>query len=462
MYVFVVTSFIHCFFYLLLRCKSNYASLQWDEGSSVLFQPAAVFEKLTRKMAESAGAPQPGNSDIPGVTELVKECLLETADNGQAPDACLLIYLTERNKKKEDYFVYETFVPDARQESWITDACEVHTGPAASLPVPNDFEKCLTNDKTSQCNIPLFIWSGRSTGKTPVADYHSWTESSSVAQNIDLRSQKAFQTFISISKEMAAIIKAVNDSFVDSPISAELFSAEGDALHQLMDCMFMGPFARMDYYGTRNRGSGMGDLPVPSWSRMDAWSEGGDGEDGLSASRAFPIPCSTERVHGDYGVPFTCGSEPRRAVIKYFVRNYAGPVGSLPGQCGTDDVNRTVQDATKKMLMNVVHSRLTALHSVWSDYSRFSCEQVDSITGLGTGVHGVQYCSTKDSDTWVPKHIRDWDHATSAQVMLLSSCVKLCWLMLLSCMQTFLYFLQTTATIKRQHERSYIQLCNFS
>lgn len=47
-------------------------------------------------------------------------------------------------------------------------------------------------------------------------------------------------------------------------------------------------------------------------------------------------------MHGDYKPPFTCGSEARRSVIKYFVRHYAAPAGSLLGQCSVD-LNRTAQ-----------------------------------------------------------------------------------------------------------------------
>lgn len=98
-----------------------------------------------------------------------------------------------------------------------------------------------------------------------------------------------------------------------------------------MDCMFMGPYARLDYGPRGHRNS----LPTQSWSRSDTEAD--------TPTRSFSLPCSMAKAHGDYDSPFTCGSEARRAVIKYFVRDYAAPAGGLPGQCGTDDVNRHVQ-----------------------------------------------------------------------------------------------------------------------
>ena len=44
---------------------------------------------------------------------------------------------------------------------------------------------------------------------------------------------------------------------------------QGDAIHQLMDCMFMGPYARLDY-GPRGH---LKSLPTQSWSRSDSETE---------------------------------------------------------------------------------------------------------------------------------------------------------------------------------------------
>ena len=194
-----------------------------------------------------------------------------------------------------------------------------------------------------------------------MASRHSWTDNPETINNEDARKNRAMDTFRRISSELTAIIKAVNDSFVSDPLTVELFSAEGDALHQLMDCMFMGPMARMDYGSRGHRGT----LPVPSWSRSNT-------EDDV-ATRSFPVPCTADVTHGDTKSPFTCGSEARRAVIKYFVRNYAGSVGPM-GACGTDNLNTTTQDKNRQNVVNIVHTRLTQLYKAWSEFSKFGCQ----------------------------------------------------------------------------------------
>lgn len=415
------------------RCKSNYAALQWDEGASVLFLPDEAYERITRGLARTAGAIRtifdPSISKM--VTQEVADCILATSTQGEPPDACLVdIFLSNQGRKKEDYFVYDSIVAVAgggaaatSTESFSVDACEVFTGPAAALPPGSTFQDCSTNDLQTQCNIPSFVWSGRSTGRTPVGNFHSWTDpaayagsSTSVSQSVvDERRRRAQAEFEGISLEMVRLIKAVNDSFLSDNIAADLFSAEGDALHQLLDCMYMGPYGRMDYGA---RGGGRNDnLPVPSWSRsnteqlVNSAAAADADADVEKHSRAFSLPCSGDNLKGDYKVPFTCGSPSRRAVIKYFVRSYAGPSGIISGQCGTEDVNRTVQDANKQRVLAVVRSRLTSLHADWSSFSNFGCEDPLQVSG----VHGPQFC-TGDPATWMPRKLRDWDHATTSQV----------------------------------------------
>lgn len=158
--------------------------------------------------------------------------MLETLSRGDPPDACLVdTYLgKERNRKREDYFLYEPLGDQqgsVARETMHVDACEVFTGPAGYLPANNSFERCLNNDRITQCNIPFFVWSGRSSGRTPVANYHSLRDPLRSTGNINLREERAMDTFRTISTELATLIKAVNDSFISDPIEVELFSAEG-------------------------------------------------------------------------------------------------------------------------------------------------------------------------------------------------------------------------------------------
>jgi hypothetical protein len=104
---------------------------------------------------------------------------------------------------------------------------------------------------------------------------------------------------------MSALTKLEN--FTDKNLEVVLFSGEGDALHQIFDCIVMGPMARVDFW---DRGVAK-DLEVPFWAR-DASEIGLD--------RSLDLPCFGVKLKGDYDPPFTCGSDTRRSIIKYFVR----------------------------------------------------------------------------------------------------------------------------------------------
>ena len=194
---------------VLSRCKANYAALQWDEGAAVLFQSYDVFDKATGGQAERAGLVRQ-DVDPTLVTPETVQCIVGAAALGQTADACLVdVFLgKERSRKREDYFLYEPVVGVASTTAAV-DACEVFTGPAAALAVDNEFERCTTNDLATQCNIPSFVWSGRSSGKTPVASMHSWAHGNVQVENTNAKKDAMETEFRGISAEMVRRIQQV-------------------------------------------------------------------------------------------------------------------------------------------------------------------------------------------------------------------------------------------------------------
>ena len=108
---------------------------------------------------------------------------------------------------------------------------QVHTGPAAHLSkinaTMNEFEFCINNDQVTQCNIPHFVWSGRSDAKVPVAEYHSWTYNSEIVNAKSVREERSKDALATISNLIATRIKEANRTFTTDGINVELFSAEG-------------------------------------------------------------------------------------------------------------------------------------------------------------------------------------------------------------------------------------------
>ena len=81
-------------------------------------------------------------------------------------------------------------------------------------------------------------------------------------------------------------------------------------------------------------------------------------------TRTFQRCNTTEALHGDERLPFTCGSQLRRSLIKYFYRNYSRTL-SAPAL-----------RATTAALLNQTVRRLFGR---WTDLSNFGC--LDPVSG---------------------------------------------------------------------------------
>jgi hypothetical protein len=98
-----------------------------------------------------------------------------------------------------------------------------------------------------------------------------------------------------------------------SAMDIALFSADGDFIHEYFDCVFMGPYSRVDILPCDAEGV----LECPFYAR-----------DPTGETRNF-TPCfGDDAMRGDHRLPFTCGSDARRAIIKYFFREYYTPIKS--------------------------------------------------------------------------------------------------------------------------------------
>lgn len=153
------------------------------------------------------------------------------------------------------------------------------------------------------------------------------------------------------------------ENYVNDNLDVLLFSGEGDALHQQFDCAFQGPFSRVDMWprGSEN------ELPVPFWARD---------EGGLGLTREMDLPCIGDRLGGDTRPPFTCGSEDRRAIIKYFVRDFLSR-----GDSNQKNVN------SNTLTEQLIRDRVAKLKEAWGDKSKYAC-----LDPAGSGQHGLQYC----------------------------------------------------------------------
>ncbi len=306
---------------ILTRCRSNYMQKQWDSGTGLLFQkennpldkvPGFVeAREKAWQWAERQGA------------EMMR-CVSEHVGLSTF-DACLDVFLRNYRHtsgpngnvltgiRRETYFAYKDGWTDEKP-SGNPDACVLFSGPASSAGSEETkrlFKKCTADsgDILGECELPALAWAGRMTSRTPVASVH---RDAIVSQ--EKRQDVSAAMYAAARADIVAAFEALDQSSLDA-LDVLFFSAEGDILHQMLDCMFLGPYSKIDYVVTDANEV----LQPLRWYR--------DAKEG--ESREFDLPCTGDKLHGDAaGPPFTCGSPARRAIIKKYVRNYMFGTGN--------------------------------------------------------------------------------------------------------------------------------------
>lgn len=140
----------------------------------------------------------------------------------------------------------------------------------------------------------------------------------------------------------------------------------------------MGPHSRVDFW---DRGAGK-EFEVPYWARDR-------GEAGLD--RTMDLPCFGSKLKGDTIPPFTCGSDTRRAIIKYFVRDHVNK-----GKQGNSKTEELIREQVAKLIV------------AWGDSKKYACDCPVSYLpvtnsleccGLASDPSSVQKCLCADGET---------------------------------------------------------------
>jgi hypothetical protein len=338
---------------VLTVCKSNYMNSQWDKAAHILFNETVFRKELGRAPPDLQG--------LPAVIGGVKSCLLDPSTRS----VCLQEYMVKMGHDPEVYWSYEDAVSSTVNSisSQHIDACQVFTGPAQNPDIGPDmrsvFRACLDQYEDSNCQISSNLWTPQSDNAVPVAHRHGVKLGSTDALSgvIALKFQEAYDL-------VAAALKPLKD-YNNPDLQTIFFSPEGDIMHQMMDCVFMGPYPKVNYWPQDL----LGLLPVPSWHR-----------DADGTSRAVdPSVCVKESM--DRSPPYSCGSQARQAVIKYFFRDY------LPRR----------QNST---MNSIIKSMAEDIQGAWADISNYTCLCHDNQT------HSTQCCLVNSSDTWLPPTLR--------------------------------------------------------
>ena len=317
------------------RCKSNYQQKQWDEGAFLMYEPEK-FYKYVLAVTDV--------QHLPSAPGSVGECLRNSEANDESNNGCMLDFTRQAQAY---YWRYDRLgVVTDTSDTRSIDGCLVFSGPASNEdPLINEeFRKCSNDYEDTGCKIPHMVWSTGSKNRVPVATLHTVEEIDNNG-----RYNKALAKFEEARKiAIDALVKL--EEFVDSNLEIVLFSGEGDSLHQTMDCVMQGPYAKVDFWASGSER----ELPVPFWAR-DAG--------GLGLTREMDLPCIGEKLNKDFVPPFTCGSETRRSIIKYFVRDFINR-----GDNNQKNLN------SNTLTEELIRERIALLKAAWIDSAKYRCK----------------------------------------------------------------------------------------
>ena len=174
------------------------------------------------------------------------------------------------------------------------------------------------------CDLNPLVWSGKQPHKMPAAVLHG-----TVMQG---KAEAAYQPVIDVFMRAVAAFESLYEQQA-SDIDTVLFSADGDFIHDFFDCMYLGPYSRVNLMACDADDV----LDCPFYAR-----------DNMSGSSRDFTACFGDVMNGDHQLPFTCGSQARRSLIKFFFRNF-----SRVSEGGLSvNVSRKIKDATEALIKN--------------------------------------------------------------------------------------------------------------
>ena len=324
------------------RCKDNYMQKQWDVGAG------AVFMDLVHMQALSDLSPKVQDMQQHAVKWAtdngILSCMREQGNFNVDYNRCMTDFLQNKLKHTPDYYYTYDLASDATA---LPDACLVFTGLANAPQVPKVAQKmqaCLnastqssfeqqTLGTTTQCDLNPLLWRSSAPHLASVTKQHGSTALSKANIQdrfavLKSRVQTYFDTFWSTWESEKAKIETA------------FFSADGDMVHDFLDCVFLGPYTRAEWLPCIQ--DSLDDARCPFYAR--------DGAGGLD--RKFNKSCLRDNLNTiDFQPPFTCGSQARRSIIKYFYRNVTG----------LTDPNRLNKNVTKMLedLVKVLQANYT-------------------------------------------------------------------------------------------------------
>tara|TARA_B100001540_G_scaffold284144_1_gene276205 strand:- start:10377 stop:28151 length:17775 start_codon:yes stop_codon:yes gene_type:complete len=257
---------------VVTRCRANYQQKKWDDGALLLglhthdewhaSSGIGEFQRLETAYSEASKRLQQISQWITYSGEIVDsetlDCLTTALRLHTSQMTCTQHYLwysqqaaALRLQSIDTYFSYQPY--GVTTDFVNIDSCESFSGDIGIV------------DDNTQISYPLMLWTGNSANKVPVAEYHFKNTGADEQRQTYGRSMLE-ELLLEIQQELQTIPPELPDE-----IAVTSWSVEGDLIHQLVDCVVLGPYASADMQSSFDLPGGRA-LPVQQYHRGDPTS----------------------------------------------------------------------------------------------------------------------------------------------------------------------------------------------
>jgi hypothetical protein len=257
---------------VITRCRNNYQQKRWDQAAPLLgmlgidawtTDPASevkqmAFDSESDSLSRERKTLSMLSQFIRPFTALDEgtwSCLNSSLANSQWSNNCADLGLANNifpdAASLLTYFEYE--IKDMESTFENMDACESFSGR-------------VSDRNEDNIAYPKIVWDGDSANAVPVAELH-FTKTYDKAWRITIAERELDNL---ITHDIRPLFKMLTTKALEE-IATTYWSFDGDFVHQLVDCVMLGPFAAADMMPAFRTATGR-EFPVPQYHRGNAKS----------------------------------------------------------------------------------------------------------------------------------------------------------------------------------------------
>lgn len=257
---------------VITRCRNNYQQKRWDQAAPLIgimdvdtwtTDPVSAVKRMAfdsesdslsrerKKLSMLAQFIRPFTALDEGTWSCLNSSLANSQWSNNCADLGLANNIFPDAASLLTYFEYE--IKDVASTFENMDACESFSGR-------------LSDRNADNIIYPKLVWDGDSLNSVPVAELH-YTKTYDQAWRMSTAERELDNL---ITHDIKPVFKMLTEKALEE-IATTYWSFDGDFVHQLVDCVMLGPFAAADMMPAFRTATGR-EFPVPQYHRGNAGS----------------------------------------------------------------------------------------------------------------------------------------------------------------------------------------------